>query len=220
MTAAPDVPGALNPAAPASPEPLPPRGGTEARAWPLLKRLWRGWLGRHWPRLSVNLFLIAIVAASTSLYPLIIKWALEGFETRAEQVIAGAPLLVIGAVVLKSAALYAHRLLTNSVLAEVDADLQRDMYAALVRADLARLDREAPAATASRFTTDILFVHRAAEKLITALVRDGLTLIGLLGALHGDFSAMSPEDLVELEELGLGAQSDTFNSLAQLGTDA
>ncbi|MEM6439306.1 MAG: ABC transporter ATP-binding protein [Pseudomonadota bacterium] len=183
MTAPPDAQAARAPAAPASTAPTPPRGGAEARAWPLLQRLWRGWLGRHWPRLTVNLLLIAVVAASTSLYPLIIKWALEGFETRAEQVIAVAPLLVIGAVVLKSAALYAHRLLTNAVLAEVDADLQRDMYAALVRADLARLDLEAPAATASRFTTDILFVHRAAEKLITALVRDGLTLIGLLAAL-------------------------------------
>ncbi|MEM1078194.1 MAG: ABC transporter substrate-binding protein [Pseudomonadota bacterium] len=55
---------------------------------------------------------------------------------------------------------------------------------------------------------------------LNAELKAGSGSIGLLGALHGDFSAMSPEDLVDLEELGLGAQSDTFNSLAQLGTDA
>jgi subfamily B ATP-binding cassette protein MsbA len=50
-------------------------------------------------------------------------------------------------------------------------------------ADLAVLDREAPAATASRFSTDIGFVHGAIEKLITSLLRDGLTVLGLLASL-------------------------------------
>ncbi len=90
---------------------------------------------------------------------------------------------MIVAVAVKAAALYAQRLQANAILARVDANLQRAMYAALVRADLARLDREAPAATASRFTTDIMVLHASAEKLITALIRDGLTVLGLLIAL-------------------------------------
>ncbi|MEM6889260.1 MAG: ABC transporter substrate-binding protein [Pseudomonadota bacterium] len=44
--------------------------------------------------------------------------------------------------------------------------------------------------------------------------------IGVLGALHGDFSAMSPNDLVDLADLGVTSSSDTFNSLAMLGTDS
>jgi multiple sugar transport system substrate-binding protein len=43
--------------------------------------------------------------------------------------------------------------------------------------------------------------------------------IGVLGALHGDFSAMDPDNLVDLDELGVSAASATFNSLAMLGTD-
>ena len=43
--------------------------------------------------------------------------------------------------------------------------------------------------------------------------------IGVLGALHGDFSAMDPENLVDLGDLGVMASSDTFNGLAKLGTD-
>lgn len=156
---------------------------SEGRILQVFGRLWRDWMRRHWRSLLVNLALIAVVAGATSAYPLVIKWALEGFETRAQTVITWAPVLVVAAVTVKSAALYAHRLLTNAVLAQVDADLQQGMYAALVRADLARLDLEAPAATASRFTTDIHFVHRATERLVTAAIRDGLTLIGLLGAL-------------------------------------
>ena len=43
--------------------------------------------------------------------------------------------------------------------------------------------------------------------------------IGVLGALHGDFSAMDPDNLVDLDDLGVSAASATFNSLAMLGTD-
>lgn len=54
---------------------------------------------------------------------------------------------------------------------------------------------------------------------LNAELSAGSGSIGVLGALHGDFSAMNPDDLVSLDELGLGAASDTFNNLAKLGTD-
>ncbi|TNF20472.1 MAG: ABC transporter substrate-binding protein [Rhodobacteraceae bacterium] len=44
--------------------------------------------------------------------------------------------------------------------------------------------------------------------------------IGLLGALHGNFSAMDPENLVDLGDMGVMSASDTFNDLAKLGTDS
>ena len=54
---------------------------------------------------------------------------------------------------------------------------------------------------------------------LNAELQAGSGTIGVLGALHGDFSAMNPDDLVDLGELGLGSASDTFNKLAMLGTD-
>ncbi|NNE79743.1 MAG: carbohydrate ABC transporter substrate-binding protein [Silicimonas sp.] len=52
---------------------------------------------------------------------------------------------------------------------------------------------------------------------LNAELQAGSGAIGVLGALHGDFSAMNPDDLVDLE--GMMSGSDTFNSLAKLGTD-
>ncbi|MDO6730975.1 ABC transporter substrate-binding protein [Marinovum sp. 2_MG-2023] len=43
--------------------------------------------------------------------------------------------------------------------------------------------------------------------------------IGLLGALHGNFSAMNPDDLVDVGDLGMMSASGTFNDLAKIGTD-
>ncbi|MEM1075807.1 MAG: ABC transporter substrate-binding protein [Pseudomonadota bacterium] len=55
---------------------------------------------------------------------------------------------------------------------------------------------------------------------LQAELQAGTGTIGVLGALHGDFSAMDPEDLVDLSEMEVVSSSDTFNSLATLGTDS
>ena len=55
---------------------------------------------------------------------------------------------------------------------------------------------------------------------LNAELQAGSGSIGVLGALHGDFSAMDPENLVDLSDMGISAASGTFNSLAMLGTDS
>lgn len=52
---------------------------------------------------------------------------------------------------------------------------------------------------------------------LQAELQAGSGTIGVLGALHGDFSAMNPDDLVDLDDLGIASASDTFNELATLG---
>lgn len=52
---------------------------------------------------------------------------------------------------------------------------------------------------------------------LRAELQAGSGSISVLGALHGDFSAMDPADLVSLDGLGKSA-SGTFNDLAMLGT--
>ena len=55
---------------------------------------------------------------------------------------------------------------------------------------------------------------------LQAELQAGSGTIGVLGALHGDFSAMNPDDLVDLDDLGVMSASGTFNDLAKLGTDS
>ncbi len=55
---------------------------------------------------------------------------------------------------------------------------------------------------------------------LQAELQAGTGTIGVLGALHGDFSAMNADDLVDLSDIGVMSASDTFNELAKLGTDS
>lgn len=53
---------------------------------------------------------------------------------------------------------------------------------------------------------------------LNAELQAGTGTIGVLGALHGDYAAMDPADLVDLGELGVESNSATFNNLSKLGT--
>ncbi len=53
---------------------------------------------------------------------------------------------------------------------------------------------------------------------LQAELQAGSGTIGVLGALEGTFAAMNPDDLVDLDDLGVMSSSDTFNNLAKMGT--
>lgn len=54
---------------------------------------------------------------------------------------------------------------------------------------------------------------------LQAELQAGSGSIGVLGALDGNFAALDPDDLVDLDDLGVQSSSETFNTLARLGTD-
>ena len=47
----------------------------DERSWSLLKRTWREWLRGQWKALIVSSALTGVIAASSGVYPIIIKYA-------------------------------------------------------------------------------------------------------------------------------------------------
>ncbi|XYD07721.1 ABC transporter ATP-binding protein [Methylobacterium sp. NMS12] len=150
---------------------------------PLLARLWRTWLYPHRATLAVVLVLIALVGASTGLYPALIKAAFDAFDRKDAAAIAYGPLVVIVVTATRGFALYGQTVLTNRVVTRVEADMQAALYGHLIDSDLAQLGRESPAALTQRFTTDFAFIKEALTRISTVLLRDIAMLIGLVGAL-------------------------------------
>ncbi|KOX58904.1 MAG: ABC transporter ATP-binding protein [Cupriavidus sp.] len=150
---------------------------------PLLARLWRTWLYPHRATLAVVLVLIALVGASTGLYPALIKAAFDAFDRKDAAAIAYGPLVVIVVTATRGFALYGQTVLTNRVVTRVEADMQAALYGHLIESDLAQLGRESPAALTQRFTTDFAFIKEALTRISTVLLRDIAMLIGLVAAL-------------------------------------
>lgn len=165
------------------PTSLGARPVSAGEAIPLIKRFWREYLWDHRKMLALVLVAIAFVAASTSLYPLIINWAFDAFAQKSSWAIHTLPWIILGASVARGASLYLQVALTQRVVTKTEKAMQVRLYGHLVAADLAQVGAETPAAWTQRFTTDLLYVRLALTRVISVLVRDGLTIIFLFGTM-------------------------------------
>ncbi|HEX2113536.1 MAG TPA: ABC transporter transmembrane domain-containing protein, partial [Alphaproteobacteria bacterium] len=150
---------------------------------PLVRRLWRDWMRPHAATLVLMLAVIAFVAGTTGLYPVLIKLAFEAFTAKDERAIMLAPIFVVAVTAAKGFALYALTVLTNKVVTRIEADMQTALYANLIDADLAQLGRESPAALTQRFTTDFAFIKEALTRLSTVFLREIATIVALVAAM-------------------------------------
>ena len=66
----------------------------------------------------------------------------------------------------KAASTYAQTVLTQSLVLRTIRELQVRMFAHLTTADLSRVEREAPAQLAARFTTDAAIIREALTRAI------------------------------------------------------
>ena len=129
----------------------------------LLTRLWREHVRHHKPRLFLVLALTVLMAGATALYPVIIDHAFQMFAERDRRILYQIPALVVAITSIKAAAQYFQNVQVQQIVLLVIRELQGRMFAHLVHADLARLEREAPAQLAARFTTDAADHPRGAD---------------------------------------------------------
>jgi subfamily B ATP-binding cassette protein MsbA len=98
------------------------------------------------------------------------------------------PLASIAATLIKGIALYASTVLTNRVALAATTKLQQDLFAKLLTLDFARLSSEPSGAFSARFLNDINAVREAVLRAANSLIRDILTLVGVVGVmLMGDW---------------------------------
>jgi len=147
---------------------------------PLLRRLWREHVSQHWGLLLLVLLLTIAMAGLQALYPAVISQALNLFERRDPRILYQVPVLVLVVTVLKSIAQYFQAITMQKTVLLAIRGLQGRMFAHLMRADLARVEREAPASLAARFTTDATMIREALVRAVNSL-GDALKVIGLVG---------------------------------------
>lgn len=165
----------------------------------LIKRFWSGWLTPHAGVLWVATLFMAVVAAASASYPWLFGQvidALAKLSAGANPAADGAPkwpapaaiatigpLAIIAATMIKGIALYASTVLTNRVALAATTKLQQDLFAKLLTLDFARLSSEPSGAFSARFLNDINAVREAVLRAANSLVRDVLTLVGVVGVM-------------------------------------
>ena len=145
----------------------------------LIRRLWREHISHFRSRIVLIVVMTLIMSGTTALYPALIDWAFTMFSRRDPRILYQVPVLVLIVTAIKGVSMYFQAVLTQDMVLRVIRRLQIAMFGHLSNAALARVEREAPATLAARFTTDATVVREAMTRAVNA-VADGATLFGLV----------------------------------------
>ena len=148
----------------------------------LLSRLWREELSQHRGRIVVALVCTLALSGITALYPIVIQQAFDRFSRNDPGVVWFLPPLIIAVTSARAAAMYGQSLAVQGTVLRVVEGLQRKLFAAVTRADLAIAAQDAPARHAARFNLDAHQIREALSRAITGFA-NVLTIIGLVGSM-------------------------------------
>jgi len=148
----------------------------------LVARLWRDWMRAHLTQLVLAGVLMLVVAASAAAYPLLIERSIELLEQRDIKFFL-MPLVIIAIAVFKGLASYAQTVVSQSVALRIINQMQKAMFAHLMRADIASFHETATGKLMSRFTNDVNMMRDALSKSLVGLLRNALTATALIGTM-------------------------------------
>ncbi|MEI7428847.1 MAG: lipid A export permease/ATP-binding protein MsbA [Betaproteobacteria bacterium] len=136
----------------------------------------------YWRILVAGLIATSLAAATEPLFPALLKPLLDnGFSVDSTQ----SPLLVAGMIIgifvlrgiLGFLASYAMSWVQNRVI----TDIRQELFARLMRLPASYFDRNPSSTLISKVTYDVTNIASASTSVGTVLIRDSLTLVGLLG---------------------------------------
>ena len=147
----------------------------------LVGRLWRDWMRAYLGRIAGAVALMVVVAATSMAFPWLIEVAVDMLTVPDPRVMTVVPAAIIAITFIRGIASYGQSVLSQSMALLVIADLQKAMFERLMHADLATLQSAPTGAHISRFTNDVNLMRDALSRSMTAMLRDFLTAVGLIG---------------------------------------
>lgn len=145
----------------------------------LIRRLWRHYVSHYKGRVALIVLATLVMSAATALYPALIDWAFSMFARKDPRILYQVPILVLVVTSIKGLSMYFQAVLTQDMVLLVIRRLQISMFEHLTFSSLARVEREAPAQLAARFTTDATVIREAMTRAVNAIA-DAATVVGLV----------------------------------------
>ncbi|CAO3444342.1 ABC transporter ATP-binding protein [Azospirillum largimobile] len=149
----------------------------------LVARMWREWVRPYRGKLMLSFLLMAVVAAATGAYPLLIDRSYAMFSAQDRGMLLAIPLAIVAVTVIKGTSLYSQTVVTSDIVQRVIADVRLSMFTHLQTADMAQLHATPTGSLTSRFINDVDLIRNALTRTLTGLVRDILTVIALVGSM-------------------------------------
>src|SRR6202789_269376 len=147
-----------------------------------IRRLWREHVRHYRGRIALIAMATLIMSVATALYPALIDWAFTLFVRKDPRILYQVPLLALVLATARGLSMYFQAVLTQDLVLLTIRRLQNEMFGHLTNASLARVEREAPAQLAARFTTDAAVIREALTRAVSGIA-DLVTVIGLVASM-------------------------------------
>ncbi len=136
----------------------------------------------YWRTFALGVLGIIVVAATEPALPALLKPLLDGvFVNKDETVIRWTPVFIVGLFVLRGLAEYVAQFALSWVGNRLVMDLRGIMFRKLLTLPARYYDDQASGNLISKLTFDVMQVTTAATSVLTAVFKDALVIIGLLG---------------------------------------
>ena len=147
--------------------------------------LYRRLLGHvvpYWGRFLISLIRMVILAATDPAIPALMQPMLDGaFIEKDPSIMTIVPILFVVLFAIRGAASYISGVSLHWVANKVIMDLRQAMFIRLVNYPTSFFDNHRSGSLMSRFTYDVTQIKEASTNAVSTLVRDSLSVIGLLG---------------------------------------
>ncbi len=150
----------------------------------LIKRLFVEHVRKHVSWLIIALSLMMVVAGTTAGLAFLMETILDDvFTAKSKQSLYFAASIVMSLFVAKGLATYGQTVIMSFVGQRILADLQKSMFGHLVNGDLSFFHNHSSGALIAHFINDVEKMRGTVAGVITAIGRDSLTLIFLIGVM-------------------------------------
>ena len=150
----------------------------------LIKRLFIEHVRKHVSWLIIALSLMMVVAGTTAGLAFLMETILDDvFTAKSKQSLFFAASIVMSLFVAKGLATYGQTVIMSFVGQRILADLQNSMFGHLVNGDLSFFHNHSSGALIAHFINDVEKMRGTVAGVITAIGRDSLTLIFLIGVM-------------------------------------
>ena len=136
----------------------------------------------YWRVFLLSIVSMVLLAATDPAIPALMQPLLNGaFIEKDPQTIAFMPFLFVGLFIIRSLAAYISGLSLNWVANKVIMDLRQTMFERFIDYPTSFFDANSSGSLMSRFTYDVTQIKDASANAISTIVRDSLSVMGLLG---------------------------------------
>lgn len=149
----------------------------------LYKRLWT-YLRRYWKVFAVSLVAMVIAALTDTAFAWLMKPLINsGFVERDPHVMLMVPLAIVGLFLTRGVFSFINDYSSTWLSGHLVASIREELFAKLLHLPVSYYDDHSSGRLMSRVTNDVNQVTDAGFNIITVIVKDGVTVLGLLGLL-------------------------------------